>query len=69
MRKGKESKTLMVLLVLCLAGFGLLGAEAWTTIHQRQSGSLWEVQAPVSIGIDAPVLTTEPAQVSEEDLS
>lgn len=28
MRKGKESKILMVILVLCLAGFGLLGAEA-----------------------------------------
>ena len=69
MRKGKESKILIVLLVLCLAGFGLLGAEAWTRIHQRQSGSLWEVQAPVSISVDAPVPNAEPTQASMEDLS
>jgi len=60
MRKTKRSKMLMVLLVLCLAGFGLLGAEAWAIIRQRQSSALWEVRAPAFIHIDASASTAEP---------
>ncbi len=41
MRKHNGSIILVVLLVLCLAGVCLLGAEAWRILHERKGGSDW----------------------------
>ncbi len=68
MGKTNRSKFLIVLLVVCLAGFGLLGAEAWRIISERRGGALWHEQelAYISEGTPAPDVhvTEEPVDVS-----
>lgn len=50
---------LIALLVLCLAGFGLLGAEAWRIISERQGGAEWHEQELAYISVATPVPTVQ----------
>lgn len=78
MRKG--SKILILLLVLCLAGAILLGAEAWRIISERRGGAQWHEQELNYISEGTPVVpddateaplildeTPEPEAMEEEE--
>lgn len=57
MRKG--SKILILLLVLCLAGASLLGAEAWRIISERRGGAQWHEQELNYISEGTPVVSDD----------
>ncbi len=67
MRKRNGSKLLIVLLLLCLAGFGLLGAEAWRIISERQGGAEWHEQELAYISVATPVPTAEATEAPMDD--
>jgi len=69
MRKRNGSKMLIVLLVLCLAGFGLLGAEAWRIISERRGGAQWHEQELAYISVATPVPTAEVTEAPMDDLT
>lgn len=67
MRKRSGSKPLIALLLLCLAGFGLLGAEAWRIISERQGGAEWHEQELAYISVATPVPTAEATEAPMDD--